>query len=70
MNENLFVPFKSEHRQIKVIKYENGVRRDLCGAFSRSSVLRFELYLSAEINAHSAVIRVQPDGCDWFDTPL
>lgn len=70
MNENLFVPFKCEHGQIKVIKYENGVRRDLCGAFSRSSVLRFELHLSAEINAHSAVIRIQPDGCDWFDIPL
>ncbi|MBR6742368.1 MAG: glycoside hydrolase family 13 protein [Clostridia bacterium] len=70
MNASLFACAESAQGQIKVIKYENGVRRDLCGAFSRSSVLRFELILSPEINAHSAVIRIQPDGCDWFDIPF
>ena len=56
--------------QITVTKYENGVRRDICGAFSRLSELVFELDIDAGLMVRDAVMRVQPDGKDWYDIPL
>ncbi len=56
--------------RITVTKYENGVRRDICGAFSRSSVLTFCVSIDPSISINAVVMRVQPDGRDWFDIPL
>lgn len=55
---------------ITVTKYENGVRRDICGAFSRLSDITFEIRVRPELNVNATVIRVQPDERDWFDIPL
>ncbi len=56
--------------QITVTKYENGVRRDICGAFSRTSVLTFVITADAALSVTAVVMRVQPDGRDWYDIPL
>ncbi|MBQ7010248.1 MAG: glycoside hydrolase family 13 protein [Clostridia bacterium] len=56
--------------QITVTKYENGVRRDICGAFSRLSDIRFVVEVDTSLNIRDTVIRVQPDGRNWFDIPL
>ncbi len=56
--------------RITVTKYENGVRRDICGAFSRSSELKFVVTNATSLRITDVVMRVQPDGRDWYDIPL
>jgi len=56
--------------QIILSKYENGVRREICGAFSRSSDIKFVIECDPALAIDSVVIRVQPDGRNWFDMPF
>ncbi|MBQ7172281.1 MAG: glycoside hydrolase family 13 protein [Clostridia bacterium] len=55
---------------LTITKYENGVRRDLCGAFSRSSLLTFSLVPDPALAVRDIVIRLEPDGGDWRDIPF
>lgn len=51
-------------------KFENGVRREICGAFSRSSELTFRMTTDPSLGIRDTVLRIQPDGEDWFDLPF
>ena len=55
---------------LTITKYENGVRRDLCGAFSRSASLTFVLEPSPVLAVRDIVIRLARDGEDWRDVPF
>lgn len=61
---------KSCPAQITVTKYENGVRREICCAFSRLSVIKFVVDPAESLMIKDVVMRVQPDGRDWYDLPL
>ncbi len=72
MAVSLFCPDYPENNApaLTITKYENGVRRDLCGAFSRSSFLTFSLTPDPLLAVRDVVIRLARDGEDWRDIPF